>query len=113
MPTISPECKYTYHYEEFADLLNELDLTRRDCGHPTRNENILDLFLIDNPTLVKCVEVRSGIADYAASFLRFYKPQICKQKPSIMHLYKNADREGLETHMLAGISEVVFAHLLK
>ena len=33
---------------------------------PTSYENILDLFLIDNPTLVKSVEVRPGTAEHDA-----------------------------------------------
>ena len=47
--------------------------------HPTRIENILDLFLIDNPTLVKSVEVLPGIADHDAVLSEvFIKPQISK-----------------------------------
>ena len=70
--------------------------------HPTRNENILDLFLIDNPTLVKFVEVRPGIADHDSVLSEvFIKPQISRQKSRLMFMYKKADWEGLETHMLA------------
>ena len=47
IPTISPDCKYTHQYEEFIDLLNEFSLTQL-VTQPTRYENILDLFLIDN-----------------------------------------------------------------
>ena len=70
--------------------------------HPTRNENILDLFLIENPTLVKCVEVRPGIADHDSVLSEvFIKPQTSRQKPWPMSMYKKADWEGLETHILA------------
>ena len=66
------------------------------------NENILDLFLIDNPTLVKYVEVLPCIADHDAVLSEvFIKPQISKQKLRLMFLYKKADWEGLEKHMLA------------
>ena len=68
----------------------------------TRNENILDLFLIDNPTLVKSVEVRPGIADHDFVLSEvFIKPQISRHKPQLIFMYKKADWEGLETHMLA------------
>ena len=68
--------------------------------HPTRNENILDLFLIDNPTLVKSVEVRPVIADHDSVLSEvFIKPQTSRQKSR--PLYKKADWEGLETHILA------------
>lgn len=62
-PTISPDCKYPSQYDEFIDLLNDFSLTQM-VTLPTRYDNILDLFLIDNPTLVKSVEVRPGIADH-------------------------------------------------
>ena len=86
---------------DFIDLLNEFDLTQA-VTHPTRIENILDLFLIDNPTLVKSVEVLPCIADHDAVLSEvFIKPQISRQKFRPMSLYKKADWEGLEKHMLA------------
>ena len=49
--------------------------------HPTRNENILDLFLIDNPALVKSVKAKPGIADHDVVLSEvFIKPQISRQK---------------------------------
>ena len=45
-----------HQYEDFIDLLDEFSLTQL-VTHPTRGDNILDLFLIDNPTLVKSVEI--------------------------------------------------------
>ena len=65
IPTISPDCKNTHQYEEFIDLLNELSLTQL-VTQPTRFENILDLFIIDNPALVKSVDIKPGIADHDA-----------------------------------------------
>ena len=101
VPFISRDCKYTDQYEDFSELLNEFDLTQI-VTHPTRNENILDLFLIDNPTLVKSVEVRPDIADHDSVLSGvFIKTQISRQKPRLMFIYKMADWEGLETHMLA------------
>ena len=70
--------------------------------HLTRNKNTLNLFLIDNKTLVKSVEVRPCIADHDSLLSEvFIKPQISRQKPRLMFMYKKADWEGLETHMLA------------
>ena len=67
---------------------------------PTRFENILDLFLTDNPTLVKSVDIKPGIADHDAVLSEVYiKPQVSKQKPRLMFMYKKADWEGLENHM--------------
>ena len=99
IPTISPDCKYTHQYEEFIDLLNEFSLTQL-VTQPTRFENILDLFLIDNPTLVKSVDIKPGIADHDAVLSKVYiKPQVSKQKPRLMFIYKKTDWEGLENHM--------------
>ena len=100
VPVISPDCKYTRQYEDFSDLLNEFNLTQV-VTQPTRNENILELFLIDNPTLVMSVEVRPGIADHDVVLSEvFIKPQTSRQKPILMYLYKKTDWEGLETHVL-------------
>ena len=60
VPFISPDCKYTSQNEEFSGLLNEFDL-KQIMTLPTRNESILDLFLVDNSTLVKYVEMQPGI----------------------------------------------------
>ena len=100
-PVILPDCTYVGQYKDFSELLSEFDLTQI-VTHQTRNENILDLFLIDNPTLVKSVEVRPGIADHDAVLSEvFIKRQISRQRPRLMYLYKKADWEGLEAHMLA------------
>ena len=81
VPLISPDCKYTNQYEDFSELLKEFDPTQI-VTHPTRNENILHLFLIDNPTLVKSVEVRPGIADHDSVLSELLiKPHISRQKP--------------------------------
>ena len=66
--------------------------------HPRKNENILNLILIGNPIQVKCVEVRSGIAYHDAVLSEvFFKLQISKKKPRLMHLYRKADWEGLDS----------------
>ena len=100
VPIISPDCKYNRQNEDFCDLPNEFYLTQV-VTQPTRNENILVLFLIDNPTLIRSVEVRTGIADHDAVLSEvFIKPKISRQIPRLTYLYKKADWEGLETHML-------------
>ena len=80
-----------HQYEDFIDLLDEFSLTQL-VTHPTRGDNILDLFLIDNPTLVKSVEIKPGIADHDVALSEvFIKPQVNKQKPRQMYMYKKAD----------------------
>ena len=110
IPTISPDCKHPRQCEEFIVLLNEFSLTQL-LTLPTRFENILDLFLIDNPTLVKSVEIRPGIADPDAVLSEvFIKPQVNKQKPRLMFMYKKADWEGLENHMLLFQKSFLVSH---
>ena len=80
IPTISPDRKYTHQYEEFIDLINEFSFTQL-VTQPTRFENILDLFLIDNPTLVKSVDIKPGIADHDAVLSEVYiKPQASRNQ---------------------------------
>ena len=110
IPTISPECKHKHQYEDFIDLLDEFSLTQL-LTHPTRGDNILDLFLIDNPTLVKSVEIKPGIADHNAVLSEvFIKPQVYKQKPRLMYMYKKADWEGFENHMLSFQESFLVSH---
>ncbi|MCG8048091.1 MAG: hypothetical protein JAY66_20795 [Candidatus Thiodiazotropha taylori] len=100
-PTISPDCKYPSQYEDFVELLDDFSLSQM-VTRPTRYENILDLFLIDNPTLVKSVEIKPGIADHDAVLSEvFIKPQINKLKPRLISMYSKADWEGLENHLLS------------
>ena len=68
-----------HQYEDFIDLLDKFSLMQLVI-HPTPGDTILDLFLIDNPTLVKSVEIKPGIADHDAVISDvFIKPQVNKQ----------------------------------
>ena len=110
LPTIAPDCKYSHQYEEFIDLLDEFSLTQL-VTHPTRFDNILDLFLIDNPTLAKSVEIKPGIADHDVVLSEiFIKPQVNKQQPRLMSMYKKADWEGFENHMLSFQNSFLASH---
>ena len=49
---------------------------------------------------MKSVDIKPGIADHDAVLSEVYiKPQVSKQKPRLMFVYKKADWEGLESHM--------------
>ena len=83
-PPFSPDCEHPHQYKEFTDVLNEFNFTQL-VTLPTRFENIIDSFLIDDPTLVKSVEVRPGKADHDTVLPEvFIKPQVNKQKPRLM-----------------------------
>ena len=59
---------------------------------PTREDNILDLILTSNPTLVSKVECLPGLSDHdIVSAEVALKPTEAKQKRRTIHLYNKAD----------------------
>ena len=49
---------------------------------PTKGDNVLDLFLTSNHTLVNKVEILSGISDHGISISNIsIKPKMSRQKP--------------------------------
>ena len=54
VPVIKLGCAFTKMYEDFFETLNDFNLTQM-VREPTRAENILDLFLTTNHTLVESV----------------------------------------------------------
>ena len=67
---------------------------------PTRYENVLDLFLTNNSTLVNKVEIIPGFSDHDIVYTEVsIKPQILPQKPRVMSVYKKADWDALSCHM--------------
>jgi len=69
---------------------------------PTRGDNILDLFITDNPTFVQKVNILPGIADHDIVYAKVnIRPQVTKQKPRIMYLYKKANWDEFKHHISA------------
>ena len=67
--------------------------------------------ILDNPTLAKSVEIKPGIADHDVVLSEiFIKPQVNKQKPRLMSMYKKADWEGFENHMLSFQNSFLASH---
>jgi exonuclease III len=54
--TPSSNCKHQSFYKEIIDSFNDANLTQM-VNLPTRENNILDLFLTTNPTLVKKIKI--------------------------------------------------------
>ena len=66
---------------------------------PTRGENVLDLFLTSNHTLVKNTDVLPGISDHDLVLSEVStKPVETRQPPRSTYLYKRADWEGFKTY---------------
>ena len=62
---------------------------------PTRHENVLDLFLTTNHTLVQKTEILPGIADHNIMVADVnITPQVGRQKPRNVPLYRKADWDG-------------------
>ena len=67
---------------------------------PTRGQNILDLFLTTNPTLVDNVSITPGLSDHDIVLIQVnVKPEVLKQVPRNIHLYKKADWDQLKQSM--------------
>jgi hypothetical protein len=67
---------------------------------PTRERNILDLFIVNNITLIKKVQVLPGISDHEAVLVEGdITPIINKQPKRQVPLYKKADWEQLKEHV--------------
>ena len=64
---------------------------------PTREGNVLDLFLTNSPTLVESVNVTTGISDHDVVVADVkIRPNIQKLKPRIVHLYSKADWDSIK-----------------
>ncbi|MCG8048052.1 MAG: hypothetical protein JAY75_12610 [Candidatus Thiodiazotropha taylori] len=100
LPSLKQDCSYPSLYDDFADILADFNLTQM-VTEPTRYENILDLFLTNNPTLVSKVEIMSGLSDHDIVYSEVnIKPQIVVQRPRVMPVYRKADWNALTEHML-------------
>ena len=67
---------------------------------PTRPDNVLDLFLTTNQTLINEVNCQPGLSDHdMVTAVGSLKPVIQKQKPRKIHLFRKADWPRLKAKM--------------
>ena len=67
---------------------------------PTRGQNILDLFFTTNPTLVDKVSITPGLSDHDIVSTKVnVKPEVIKQVPRNIYLYKKAGWDQLKQSM--------------
>ena len=98
-PSVKPDCSLTKTYDLFLDLLNDFGFTQM-VTTPTRQDNILDLFLTTNPTLVDEVDCQLGLGDHdMVTASCALKPSIQKQKPRKVPLLSKADWPKLKSLM--------------
>ena len=89
------ECKHPTYYRNIAETLSDANLNQM-VNLPTRVNNILDLFLTPNPTLVNHINIIPGISDHNIVDIRVnISAKIAYQKPRKISLYKKANWEGL------------------
>ena len=67
---------------------------------PTRGQNILDLFFTTNPTLVNKTSILPGLSDHDIVLVEVNsRPEIIKQVPRDIPLYKKANWDQLKQSM--------------
>ena len=85
MPSMKSGSGFPANYEEFVSLLVDFSLVQM-VNEPTRGENVLDLFLTSNHTLVEDIKVSPGIADHNIVVAKVnLKPKTSKQIPEKFH----------------------------
>ena len=86
-------------HERFGELLHDFGLTQL-VTKPTRGDNILDLILTNNPSIVNKTEILPGISDHDCCFAEFdINPKANRQKPRQIPLYNKADWTSFKQHI--------------
>ena len=81
-------------------LGEELNNFTQVVTEPTRKDNILDLFLTTNPTLINKVNCSPGLGDHdVVSAEALLKPTLHKQKPRKVFIFSKADWPTLKAKM--------------
>ena len=94
-----PDCGHPTFYRECIEALNDC-LLEQTVTSPTPGQNILDLFFTTNPTLVENVSIIPGLSDHDIVLAKVNaKPEISKQVPCTILLYKKADWDQLKQSM--------------
>ena len=83
-------------------------------SEPTRQDNILDLFLTNNDSLVSKVTILPGISDHdLVSCIVRLKPIILKQIPRVMPLHRKADWTAFKAFAKDKCEELLKDHTSK
>lgn len=74
----------------------------------TRNENILEIFLTTNHTLVNSVEILPDISDHDIILTSFNAiPTLLKQKPRTCHIYSKSNWLDFKSYMIATSDQIL------
>ena len=99
MPSMKSGSGFPANYEEFVSLLDDFSLVQM-VNEPIRGENVLDLFLTSNHTLVEDIKVSPGIADHNIVVAKVnLKPKTSKQIPRKIPLFRKANWTSFKTYI--------------
>ena len=102
-----PTCRFPELTRKFTDCLADHGLVQLITNH-TRSKNVLDLFIINNDSLIRKTQVIPGISDHGAVFVEGnIKATINKQKRRMVPLNRKADWDSLKEHMSKSVDSVV------
>ena len=96
---MKPDCSHKQVYDFFLSTIADYNFTQV-VTEPTRKDNILDLFLTTNPTLINKVNCSPGLGDHdVVSAEALLKPTLHKQKPRKVFIFSKADWPTLKAKM--------------
>ena len=95
LPAFKPDCSHKQVYDFFLSIINDFNFTQV-VTEPTRQDNILDLFLTTNPTLIMKVNCSPGLGDHdivsAEALLKVSKgAKIRNRYNQVPHLTQNTN----------------------
>ncbi|XP_072021618.1 uncharacterized protein [Amphiura filiformis] len=98
--SVKPNARYANLSRKFLDLFSDFGLEQL-VRKPTRINNILDIFLTNNQTLVEDSAVIPGISDHDAIPIITIniKPKLIKQNPRKIFLWNKANTEALKADL--------------
>jgi hypothetical protein len=97
--TLKNNCPTPGQHNQFVQILADYGLSQM-TDQPTRGNNILDLFAINNPTLLNRLEVIPGISDHDIVFAELdILPKRNKQVKRKILLYGKANWQKIEEAM--------------
>ena len=99
--SIRPNAQYASQSKFMLELAADYGMEQM-VTQPTRINNILDIFLTNNPTLVERSSLLPGLSDHDGIPLIIIssKPKIIKTKPRKVFLYSKADTKRIKEEFL-------------
>ena len=99
-------CNHPSLHYQFGYILDDNNLTQV-VELPTRNQNILDLVITNNPNSIKNVSVIPGISDHDCPVVELdLTPVRYKQKPREIPLFKRAKWDNISEDLLAASIQI-------